>query len=433
MKTILHAGLFILLVNFPIYGQKYYTLSDGEWNNTNSVWSLNGSTPCGCFPGNILNADTLEISHSIKMTGNVTVKGLSKMNIHPGGNVSNPDFDIFVVNSSVLAQGSISVRQLSIGTSGSFNLKNSSLAVQNRILIAGFFISNQSNIVMNNGNMEISSSGSLYLNNNSWLHFINGNIKNDGLVDLCSDCCISFDTGNVFNYSTGTFSGYGAIISFIGNIHNYGIWDVLISYCTSGTDTNVPNTENCSLADNICSFAPLPIELVYFKGYNYEGVNFLEWETSSETNSDYFAIEKSVDGQTWKIIGQIKAQGNSTQSTNYQYFDPGDLNKVITYYKLRQIDIDGADKFTKILSVAMKTEEDLLIYPNPSERNVTVQLQENCPYSSLCLLDASGRILFNMKIGDDTKFDLQLPEENGIYFIQLEGENFSKTYPITKM
>ena len=87
----------------------------------------------------------------------------------------------------------------------------------------------------------------------------------------------------------------------------------------------------------------LPVELLYFEGTKYPTFNLLKWSTASESNSDYFSIEVSTDGLTWKKIGEKKAAGNSNTKINYSYthsFDNHDIN----YYKLLQYDYDGVFK-----------------------------------------------------------------------------------------
>jgi len=85
---------------------------------------------------------------------------------------------------------------------------------------------------------------------------------------------------------------------------------------------------------------PLPVELLYFEGTAYPSFNNLKWATASEHNSDYFSIERSIDGQEWRQIATKPSAGNSTEKINYFYLDNID-QFVIHYYRLVQYDIDG--------------------------------------------------------------------------------------------
>jgi hypothetical protein len=87
----------------------------------------------------------------------------------------------------------------------------------------------------------------------------------------------------------------------------------------------------------------LPVELLYFEGSPYPSFNSLKWSTASEHNSDYFEIDRSIDGDLWKVVGNKLASGNSTVVINYSYLDSFD-DLVIHYYRLKQVDYDGQYK-----------------------------------------------------------------------------------------
>jgi len=94
---------------------------------------------------------------------------------------------------------------------------------------------------------------------------------------------------------------------------------------------------------SIISPIGLPVELLYFDGISNSSFNRLIWSTSSEHNSDYFQIERSVDGVGWKTIGTKTASGNSNTKIDYSFIDSFD-DFVINYYRLVQYDYDGKYK-----------------------------------------------------------------------------------------
>ncbi|WP_165851418.1 hypothetical protein [Brumimicrobium aurantiacum] len=47
----------------------------------------------------------------------------------------------------------------------------------------------------------------------------------------------------------------------------------------------------------------------------------LEWSTLSDINNDYFTIERSKDGLTWKDVNQVKGAGNSISIIQYTSTD----------------------------------------------------------------------------------------------------------------
>ena len=64
------------------------------------------------------------------------------------------------------------------------------------------------------------------------------------------------------------------------------------------------------------------------------------WETFTETNNDYFVIERSNDLAEWHVVGQIDGYGNSSETIRYK-FDDDSFSNVANYYRLKQVDYDG--------------------------------------------------------------------------------------------
>jgi hypothetical protein len=94
----------------------------------------------------------------------------------------------------------------------------------------------------------------------------------------------------------------------------------------------------------------LPIELLSFNGTSKDLYNSLCWSTASETDNDYFTIEKTLDGITYNIVGVVNSYGNSQIINNYELKDYS-VEKVINYYRLKQTDIDGNYSYSNIISI----------------------------------------------------------------------------------
>ncbi|HZH86692.1 MAG TPA: hypothetical protein VFD77_05195, partial [Brumimicrobium sp.] len=64
---------------------------------------------------------------------------------------------------------------------------------------------------------------------------------------------------------------------------------------------------------------PLPVSLLSFIGEKQENINRLSWKTESELNNDYFILEQSTDGFTWRTITKENGAGNSTDLNSYSF------------------------------------------------------------------------------------------------------------------
>ncbi len=136
--------------------------------------------------------------------------------------------------------------------------------------------------------------------------------------------------------------------------------------------------------------SPLPIELLSFSAHAVDNGCELEWITATETNNDYFTIEKSYNGKEFEEVIKVKGAGNSTQTQYYNLVDAHPYTGV-SYYRLKQTDYDGMYAYSDIVPfmsgknnfefaniAADAKEQTLNIYINNNrDENVLYQLSDN--------------------------------------------------------
>ncbi len=141
---------------------------------------------------------------------------------------------------------------------------------------------------------------------------------------------------------------------------------------------------------------PLPIELLSFNVICTQTGVLIKWTTASETNNNFFTVEKSTDLMNWKIVSTISASFNSNEIKSYtiedQYIKPNEL----TYYRLKQTDFDGNFKYFDAYSILCNLPNITLdiIGVNISEQNVNIMIKTNgfAPIE-ICLYDIYGKRL----------------------------------------
>jgi hypothetical protein len=144
---------------------------------------------------------------------------------------------------------------------------------------------------------------------------------------------------------------------------------------------------------------PLPVELTAFAARR-EGVDArLDWNTASEKNNAYFDIERSRDGLVFERAGQVAGQGSSTAAHDYSFRDPKVVQYGVPtlYYRLRQVDEDGAASYSTVRTVAVESATALLVsaWPNPSAGagpHIRIEQPGENPLT-VTLTDATGRQL----------------------------------------
>lgn len=114
--------------------------------------------------------------------------------------------------------------------------------------------------------------------------------------------------------------------------------------------------DNVSLSFNNNACSSLPIELLSFKGINYNSYNELTWTTYSEINNDYFTIESS-DNDNFSEVSKINGSGNSSSIINYKFIDYNPK----TYYRLKQTDYNGDYTYSDIIHISNDEDSKKLI------------------------------------------------------------------------
>lgn len=161
--------------------------------------------------------------------------------------------------------------------------------------------------------------------------------------------CGGNPTSHCFNF-TFVSDAYPTSIVIAGNVEMYRprVCNAVCGH--SNTYANGPCNGSYDPAMTYTFGAPLPIELIDFYGYNYDGINNLTWVTASEINNDYYMVETSTDAHTWYVIGTMDGAGNSNTGIIYD-FDHENYLDSINYYRLTQVDFDGRRETFKIISI----------------------------------------------------------------------------------
>ena len=113
---------------------------------------------------------------------------------------------------------------------------------------------------------------------------------------------------------------------------------------------------------------PLPVTLLEFDAVAENNKVNITWQTANERDNDYFVIERSRDGVIFNEVARVNGAGNSSTPLSYQTTDH-DPYTGISYYRLKQVDYDGAEKVYPMVVVEITgitlEEPRLNIHPNP--------------------------------------------------------------------
>ncbi len=170
----------------------------------------------------------------------------------------------------------------------------------------------------------------------------------------------------------------------------------------------------------------LPVILVSFTATPENGTVKLDWETSEEINNDHFTIERSVDAVNWQDLQSIAGSGNSNTDSYYTAYDAHPLSG-ISFYRLKQTDMDGRDTYSFIRSVTMEKTAAINVYPNPATNYIVVD-QLNGEKTTVALFNSNGQRMQATVIYNGTSATLYVSgTASGIYYIQIRQGNSVET------
>ena len=121
--------------------------------------------------------------------------------------------------------------------------------------------------------------------------------------------------------------------------------------------------------------ATTPALMMSFDGQVQNQAADLNWVMENETNCSYFVIERSGDTGGYDSIGVVTGLNNNNQTT-YIYSDNHMLNGN-NYYRLRQVDMDGVLRYSKVVSLYDMQQEAaprMNVYPNPAVATINFSI-----------------------------------------------------------
>jgi hypothetical protein len=172
----------------------------------------------------------------------------------------------------------------------------------------------------------------------------------------------------------------------------------------------------------ICT-SVLPVEIIDLNAEVINNKHILSWQTASETNNDYFIVQCSENGKDFIDIAIVDGAGNSNTIQSYQF--ETEQNLPLTYYRLKQVDFDGTQNFSKKIAV-QNQKNSFEIFINHSDNNtIYITSQQEYKNTLLLIIDVSGKIVLSQKhhlFSGENKIMLNNIEK-GLYIVSLIDEN----------
>ncbi|REA62088.1 hypothetical protein DSL64_10560 [Dyadobacter luteus] len=187
---------------------------------------------------------------------------------------------------------------------------------------------------------------------------------------------------------------------------------------------------------NAPAIGSLPVKLVKFDGKHTTEGNLLKWATTSEVNSDYFAVERATEVKSFVEIGRVNGNGNSAITNNYQFKD-SKYGKGLNYYRLKSVDQDGSFAYSKIVAIEAANAREIKAFPNPVQATLHIELPDvNISPVRVKIINASGQVVLEkdkvkttggVLVQDVSKLGA------GLYQVVISDENTGYNFQMVKL
>ncbi len=169
----------------------------------------------------------------------------------------------------------------------------------------------------------------------------------------------------------------------------------------------------------------LPIELTSFSASQNGDEIEIAWTTNSEVNNDYFTVEYSTNGVSFKTLEIVQGNGTTSEVNEYAITTEASQFNGLVYFRLKQTDYNGEYSYSDVITLMVESSNELYVYPNPATEFVSVSGM----YKTAAVQD-----MFGKKVAFATN-DEQIYVGNlsaGMYYVVITTENGKKVLSFVK-
>lgn len=151
----------------------------------------------------------------------------------------------------------------------------------------------------------------------------------------------------------------------------------------------------------------------------------LTWVTNTEYKNDYFAVQRSADGENFTEIQRYESLSDLYLApNNYNFTDSRPLYGM-NYYRIKQVYKDGLFRYSSVVELDFDLDVSrYVVFPNPTMEELFVNLPNQAGKSArLLLVNALGQQVEELQIDEIPNYPLRMPLGNlqhGVYQLYLQ-------------
>ncbi|MFK8037673.1 MAG: hypothetical protein AB8B74_05240 [Crocinitomicaceae bacterium] len=214
------------------------------------------------------------------------------------------------------------------------------------------------------------------------------------------------------------------------NMYWTGAGNLVVGTNLDGSGNNDTHLDNMIIGS--ITNSALPVSLTEFSVKSKNITVLIDWTTASETNNDYFVVQKSKDGQNWTDLIRVKGAGNSSKTISYNSIDRFPFYGT-SYYKLLQVDFDGQQTIYGPKSVNFLQEDTELntLKVRHGLTNRFISVYSNVKNFPLLIYSSNGALVKRIELSSHSGSEKQIDISDlskGLYIISngFESKRFVK-------
>ncbi|HYF30193.1 MAG TPA: hypothetical protein VD993_03640 [Chitinophagaceae bacterium] len=152
--------------------------------------------------------------------------------------------------------------------------------------------------------------------------------------------------------------------------------------------------------------AGLPVNFTSFTGKAEEKQNRLQWTVENEVDNQGYEVQRKYKHETsFSKIGFVPAKSANASANSYTFPDAlVDLGIENVSYRLKQIDIDGDEQYSSIITLTRKVSPRFVEYLSVRGNSLLMRLNgQSNQQITFRLFDSNGRLLKQQRLADRTQ------------------------------
>jgi hypothetical protein len=153
-----------------------------------------------------------------------------------------------------------------------------------------------------------------------------------------------------------------------------------------------PLMANAGTSNFVFMPVTLPVKFIAYNIYEDDKGIRIKWTTAEEDNIARYEVERSLDGSSWRVIGQVESSERPSIVNYFSYIDKEPSGSVV-YYRVKQLDKNGHFTYTSVKNIRLQSSSLIDLKISTTSRNIVIEFSQQLKETVvLRLISLSGQV-----------------------------------------